>query len=317
MKKANIQQCADAGSNYCPCHLAYSENCIRCGLLNGKNKCDCIWQGVCIYTELQHNKNMPINERREYLCKIEAVEELDNNIYLIKIQIPNIIAKDLSNPGAFILMKSKDRTSDMFNTPISVMDVDVEKGILEVVLKPRGIKTKTMINFDEVFIKAPYFNGIFGIKDIKTTMDSNCLVVLNGLSQVNSINIIKRLKSNNNKVDVFINNKGVILEDIINKISKLDANIYYVNIEEERDFIIDYIRRNNIAFVYSGGSNSFSKEIMQLVDVVDDSIKLAISNNNLICCGEGICGACTINLNGEKVKTCKSQVNSRDFLNTL
>lgn len=317
MKKANIQQCADAGSNYCPCHLAYSGDCIECGLLNSKNKCECIWQGVCIYSEVQHNKNMPINERKEYLCKIEEVRELDNNIFLIKVQIPKTIAKDLSNPGAYILMKSKDRSSDMFNTPISVMDVDVENGILEVVLKPRGIKTKTMINFDEVFIKAPYYNGIFGIKDIKTTMESNCVVILNGLSQVNSINIVKRLKSNNNKVDVFINNKGVILEDIVKKLSNLDANIYYVDIKEERDLIIDYIKRNDVSFVYSGGSNSFNKEIMELVDTVDNNIKLAISNNNLICCGEGICGACTINLNGERVKTCKSQVNSRDYLNTL
>ncbi len=29
---------------------------------------------------------------------------------------------------------------------------------------------------------------------------------------------------------------------------------------------------------------------MNIVDSVDKNIKFAISNNNLICCGEGICG---------------------------
>ncbi len=50
---------------------------------------------------------------------------------------------------------------------------------------------------------------------------------------------------------------------------------------------------------------------------VDENIKLAVSNNNLICCGEGICGACSIDLNGVKVKTCKTQVNSREYLKSI
>jgi succinate dehydrogenase/fumarate reductase-like Fe-S protein len=69
--------------------------------------------------------------------------------------------------------------------------------------------------------------------------------------------------------------------------------------------------------VYSGASHRFSKEVMDIVDSVDKNIKLAISNNNLICCGEGVCGACTVNINGQRVKTCKSQVDSRDYLNSL
>ena len=69
--------------------------------------------------------------------------------------------------------------------------------------------------------------------------------------------------------------------------------------------------------MYSGASHRFSKEVMDIVDCVDKNIKLAISNNNLIWCGEGVCGACTVNINGKRVKTCKSQVDSRDYLNSL
>lgn len=317
MKKANNQICADAGGKYCPCHLAYSGDCIKCSLIQGCRTCDCKWQGVCIYNELQHSKNVSVNERKEVLCQIVETKEVENNTFLIKIQVPKHLINDLCSPGAYVLLKSKDKNNQIFNTPISVMDVDLENSILEVVIKPVGIKTKSIVNFDEVWVKAPYFNGIFGIKEVKTNSHANCVVVLNGLSQINSINVIKRLLRNNNKVEVFINNKSSVLDVVIDKIINLGVNIQSIDLYEDKDFLIDYIRRNNVEFVYSSGSARFSKYVMELVDSIDENIKLAISNNNLICCGEGICGACTININGQRVKTCKAQVDSREYLKTI
>ena len=309
--------CADSGSKYCPCHLAYSNDCIRCNMLNKNKTCDCIWQGVCIYNEIKHNKNSKIVERAEYLCDVESTTPVEDNTYLIKIKIPKELSKDLRSPGAYVLIKRKDKESENFRAPISVMDVDLDKNILEVVVRPVGIKTKGIIDFNQVYIKGPYFNGLFGIKDIKSMSKSNCLIILNGLSQVNSINVIQRLIENENRVDVFVNHNGVILDNVIQKIYKLGASIYHIDIREDKDFISDYIKSNNIKLIYSGASNHFNKSIMEIVDSIDENIKLAVSNNNLICCGEGICGACSINLNGVKVKSCKTQIDSREYLKSL
>ena len=308
---------SDSGSKYCPCHLAYSKDCIRCNMLNKNETCDCIWQGVCIYNEVNHNKNSKVIERQEYLCDIEAMTSIEENTYLIKIKIPKELSKDLRSPGAYVFIKGKDKESNIFSAPISVLDVDLEKNTLEVIIKQVGIKTKGIINSDQVYIKGPYFNGLFGIKDIKSMSKSNCLVILNGLSQVNSINVIQRLIENNNKVDVFINHNGVILDNVIQKIYDLGASIYHIDIEEDKEFIADYIKSNDIKLVYSGASNRFNKEVMNIIDAIDENIKLAVSNNNLICCGEGICGACCIDLNGVKVKSCKTQINSREYLKSI
>lgn len=309
--------CADSGSKYCPCHLAYSKDCIRCNMLNKNKTCDCMWQGVCIYNEVNHNKNSPVVERLEYLCDIETMTSIEENTYLIKIKIPKELSKDLCSPGAYVLVKRKDKESNVFSAPISVMDVDLDKNTLEVIVRPVGIKTKGIIKFDQVYIKGPYFNGLFGIKEIKSISKSNCLIILNGLSQVNSINVIQRLIENNNKVDVFVNHNGVILDNVIQKIYNLGTSIYHIDIEADKEFITDYIKSNNIKLVYSGASNHFNKVVMDIVDSIDENIKLAVSNNNLICCGEGICGACCIDLNGVKVKACKTQVNSREYLKSI
>ncbi|MGL5330645.1 MAG: 2Fe-2S iron-sulfur cluster-binding protein [Peptostreptococcaceae bacterium] len=316
LKKDNIQLCADAGTKYCPCHLAYSGDCIKCPITCGGKNCNCLWQGVCIYNELIHNLNTPMCERQESLCKINEVMDLGDNTFLLKIKVPKDMVLDLCSPGAYVMMKSKDRSSDIFNTPISVMDVDIENSILEVVIKPRGIKTKKMTSFDEVWIKGAYFNGVFGIKEIKSAYKTNTVIVVNGLSQVNSINIAKKLLENKNNVEVFINDQATILDEVTQKLGELGVNVYATDLNGDRNFLTDYIKRNNIKLVYSGGSDIFNKCIMDVVDSVDKEINFAISNNNLICCGEGICGACTVEVNGNKVKSCKAQINSREFLNS-
>lgn len=317
MERPNNQFCADAGGKYCPCHLALSGDCIKCSLIRGEKTCECKWQGVCIYNELQHNKILPVEKRKEELCKVIESKEIEKNIYIIKIKIPSYLLRDLSEPGAYVFLKDKNRESVYFNAPISVMDINEDDNILEVVVVPRGIKTKPLVNCDEIIVKATYFNGIFGIKEIKSCKEEKCVVVLDGLSQVNSINVIKRLMRNNNEVEVFINENGKRLEIVEEKIKKMGVNITLFNSKNTKEILINYIRNNNISFVYSCGLIYFNKDILQLVDSIDEQIKFAIPNNNLICCGEGICGACTVRLNNCRIKSCKAQMNGREFLSNL
>lgn len=66
-----IKDCIDAGSEYCPCHLAETGDCILCSQLSGKKFCDCInWKGVCIYQEFIWNGKKAKEERETYLGKI-------------------------------------------------------------------------------------------------------------------------------------------------------------------------------------------------------------------------------------------------------
>ena len=227
MEKNIIRFCADAGGKYCPCHLAYSGDCIKCPMIQGKNKCDCDWQGVCTYNLLNHSRISPIDERKEILCDILSTEQIGDNLYLIKIKVPKDIAKYLYEPGVYVFLKDKDKNSDIFNATITVMDINEEEGILEVIIHAIGAKTKPIINNDKVYVKSPYYNGIFGLKEIKSNKEDNCLIVINGLSQANVINVIRRLLRNNNNVEVFVN--GTLLDIIKEKIESMNVKINYFN----------------------------------------------------------------------------------------
>lgn len=317
MKRISIQPCADCGSKYCPCHLAYSGDCIQCSLIQGSKTCDCIWQGVCVYNELQHNRNVACNEKQDVLCDVVTKKELKEDIYLLEIRTPKILLEELLNPGSYILLRCKDQIDSRYNVPISVMDIDVENEILKVIIKEVGHKTKSLLSFDKVWVRGPYLNGVLGLKEFKLTTNSNVAVILSGLSQVNAPKIIKYILKNNNHVEVFVDTRRTILDEVIDKIKELNVNIHFINIKEDEELIKDYIRRNNVELVYSGGFNSFNKEVMKLVDSVDENIRFSIANNNLIVCGEGICGGCTVVINGKRTKSCKAQINGREYLKSL
>ncbi|MGL5643063.1 MAG: hypothetical protein ACRDDM_12380, partial [Paraclostridium sp.] len=186
MKRICIQPCADCGSKYCPCHLAYSGDCIQCSLIQGSKTCDCIWQGVCIYNELEHNRNIACNQKSDVLCNIEVKKEILEDIYLLEIKAPKKLLEELINPGSYILLRAKNEIDSRYNVPISVMDIDLENEILKVIIKEVGHKTKSLLSFDQIWVRGPYFNGVLVLKDFKLTTDSNVAVILSGLSQVNA-----------------------------------------------------------------------------------------------------------------------------------
>jgi NAD(P)H-flavin reductase len=264
-----------------------------------------------------HNRNIPSNEKMDVLCDIQTKKEILEDIYLLEIKTPKKLLEELVNPGSYIILRCEDEVDSRYNVPISVMDIDIENEILTVVVKEVGHKTKSLLSFDKIWVRGPYLNGVFGLKEFKLTSNSNVAVILSGLSQVNAPKIIKYLQKNNNNVEVFIDSRRTIVNQVVEKIKELDVNIHIINTKEDEQLIKDYIVRNNVKLVYSGGFNKFNKEIMELVDSIDENIRFTIANNNLIVCAEGICGGCTVVVNGKRVKSCKAQIDARDYLKSL
>lgn len=49
-----VIDCIDAGTEFCPCHLAEEGECILCSQLHGKCFCDCVnWKGFAYMKNLQ------------------------------------------------------------------------------------------------------------------------------------------------------------------------------------------------------------------------------------------------------------------------
>ncbi|MEI3044998.1 MAG: hypothetical protein V8T82_04540 [Romboutsia timonensis] len=71
----------------------------------------------------------------------------------------------------------------------------------------RGVKTKKLLEYKEggnITIRGPYWNGVFGIKNIKNQKDNNAIVLARGIGMAPMIPVIKRLKENNNQLTVIL-----------------------------------------------------------------------------------------------------------------
>lgn len=100
-------ECIDAGSEYCPCHLAEKGQCIICSQLQNKIFCDCLhWKGTCIYQELLNNGNKAKKARQYRKCDIISVETPRNDLYIYEIKVSNSLVRDLDNFGAYVFLKN-------------------------------------------------------------------------------------------------------------------------------------------------------------------------------------------------------------------
>ena len=86
MLKELIKRCIDINSSYCPCLLADTNHCVYCSQLQGKEFCDCDWQGVCILYEnfwqkkcIATNKISRVEEKTQFSIK----EKLNEKTYII------------------------------------------------------------------------------------------------------------------------------------------------------------------------------------------------------------------------------------------
>ncbi|WP_432664837.1 sulfide/dihydroorotate dehydrogenase-like FAD/NAD-binding protein [Wukongibacter baidiensis] len=312
MSKRIIYECIDAGSDYCPCYLAETNDCITCSHLQGKEFCDCNWRGVCIFQEYVWNGKKAKTSRKNFKAKIVEKKLVGENLIIFKIAVTKTFARDLLQPGSFVFIRDISKP-EYFDIPMSIMHSDDSKGEIHVAVQIIGTKTKTLLTIgDEIMIRGPYWNGILGLKDLKTLKDSNVLIVARGVALAPAVHILKYLIRNNNRITMIMD-RGKIHEIFINdyidesRIINIETDI----ISEKGKLIIqELIRNNHYDLCFSGGSDRQHDEIQELLKESSPDTKFVITNNKEICCGEGICGSCTIKVGDKIIKACKSQINT-------
>lgn len=314
-----IRDCIDAGSVYCPCHLAETGDCILCSHLSGKTFCDCVnWKGVCMYQEYILNNNKAKNIREEYLCKIMKKEVFEDKLFIYTINAPHNLVHDLVNPGSVIFMRNPE-SSVYYDAPISIMEADTEENTLKVAIELRGIKTKSICKLEEdekVLIRGPFWNGVLGIKNVYKAKEGVSVVVARGIGIAPLIPVLKKLYENGNKVMAIVDttpfkeNFGKKYFDMCN------AEIFNCKMlesgeltEEFKNIIGQILKVENVNLVHCDGPDIL---IYKLLNYLDDSIEVACCNNSKMCCGEGICGTCSTRYKGHVVKKlCKVQIDPK------
>lgn len=290
--------------------------------MQGNHFCDCLnWKGVCIYQEFHDNGNKAKEQRKTYTCKVSEKILYPDDILLIKFEAPHKLVIDLARPGSFIFVRSEENV--YFDVPISILESDIETNIISIMIEVRGIKTKQLLNIKaggNITIRGPYWNGVFGLKNIGKQKNNDTLVIARGIGMAPMMPVIEKLIENGNSVTLLLDKqpfKDIYVSEWLDKLNIVPQEMNLIEkgqlSPEGKVAIKSIVKYNNISLIHIAGADILTYSIIDFLDSLErQDIDLSCCNNFKMCCGEGVCGSCTARFSGHRVKRfCKVQASPR------
>ena len=306
----------------CPCHLSETGDCILCSQLSGKHFCDCInWKGVCVYQEYIWNGNKAKEERKNYLYSITKKEVVEKDIVLITVATSHKMASELTHPGSFVFMRNP-KCMQYYDAPISIMESNTEENYIKFAIELKGTKTRSInaLNVGEkILVRGPYWNGILGLKNIYNAKKGNSLIIIRGIGQAPALPVLKKLNVNENKITVLMDNRPFEKLLIGNEMLQYGCTMVQCKMIERGEITSEFkeilskkVQELEPNLVHIAGPDLLSYKVL---NQVADSLPISCCNNGRMCCGEGICGSCTVKTNDHKLRRlCKLQTDPRFIL---
>lgn len=322
--------CADAGTVNCPCPLAETGDCLVCGKLSGRGECDCGWAGVCIYNEYIQNGSIIRGKRENRRAEILKKIWYGSDLLVIVLAVPKGFALEAAQPGAFVFVNS-EKGSSFANVPVSVMKADPEKGHLFIALKIISSKTKAVAEERNYLqLRGVYRNGLLGrgiegmLDDIKMTGGKGAhrkwLIICKGVGFAPAVNLVERTAGTLD-MDFLIDTEKVNEEIVMDYLQSCavkgegEIRFYRESLQSITDTLISERAKGRAPAACAFNINSYDRVIIlasdyyvkMLAEYMEiPSQKLVFCNNFKMCCGEGICGACShIDSGGNVNKMCK------------
>lgn len=243
----------------------------------------------------------------QILAKLIEKKQLTKDIFHFKVKADEIVKQ--SKPGNFIEIRVTDQTEPFLRRPISIYNLDKEKGILEFIFQVKGKGTEILAQKNEgenIDIIGPLGFGTFKLENY-----TNIAVIGGGIGIFPLYELAKQAKNNLIKVNTYLgfrNKEYVILEEEFKKVSDnlvitTDDGSY-----KEKGFAIDFlsedIKNNKIDCIYACGPLPMLKAIKKLAE--EKEIDCQISLEEKMGCGLGVCLGCA-------VKTAKSPADAPEY----
>lgn len=309
--------CIDAGSENCPCYLAVTGDCLICSRLQGSDSCNCNWRGVCIYNEYIQGNRKVNNPRRDFEAQIIEKKYYKEDLVVFILDVDKGFAMKAGRPGSYLFVKGSEASS-FYDIPISVMKADAEKGRIHLAIKIISTKTKTLLMENEkLLLRGPYRNGVHGISPIisKRGRDQKTLIIAKGIGIAPAILAAQTFRERGT-VDFLVDTEK-IGKGIIDAYLE-GASICYSTLAEKDagESLENLLKENRYDNVILLASDYYIENLGKIIKKILPAADLAVSNNFRICCGEGLCGSCSVDTGtGETIKMCKCQFKGEEFLN--
>lgn len=227
--------------------------------------------------------------------KLVSIERLKDDIYKFSVEAPEIV--ELAKPGNFIEIRVSDTTEPFLRRPISIYNLDKEKGILEFIFQVRGKGTEILAKKqigEYIDIIGPLGYGTF-----KYQKHENIAIIGGGIGVFPLYELAKSAKKENKNVSIYLGFRSkdfVVLENEFENVSdKLIITTddgSYANEGFAINFLSKDIEDENIDCIYACGPLPMLKAVQKLAK--EKNIDCQISLEEKMGCGLGVCLGCAV-----------------------
>ena len=234
---------------------------------------------------------MPVNIK----AKLIAKEELKQEIIKFSVQADEIV--NVAKPGNFIEIRVNDDIEPFLRRPISIYNMDKEKGILEFIFQVKGKGTTILSQKNEgelIDIVGPLGYGTF-----KYSNYENLAIIGGGIGVFPLYELAKNAKSENKKVNTYLgfrNKDLVVLENEFKQVSNKLTITTDDGSYSQKGFAIDFLKQDieagKIDSIYACGPLPMLRAVRKLT--IEKNIPCQISLEERMACGLGVCLGCAV-----------------------
>ena len=301
---ATLLQCVDAGSAYCPCYLAELGECLECSILRGEKECRCRWPGICV---LAHHawQGRTATRRQSVQVPVVARERREEDLEIVSVRVKPQLAGELRLPGSFVFVRGD--AAAFFDAPMAVVHASPEQGTVTFAYAMLGPKTKRLSRCGEhLWLRGPYWNGITGHRHIEGARGQVCLVVAGGTAQSLTPNVIRSLLRHGNSVTVVLGRPGALFCRPFFPADTKNLDVLEMRFPDGLSSLGRLMRQLAPRLLFCAGGELLRGMVLSLASTLSSPPVLAWANGYRTCCGEGVCGACLSETQGQTVRRCKA-----------
>lgn len=229
------------------------------------------------------------------IAELVKKEQLKNDIFKFSVKAPEIVND--SKPGNFIEIRVSDQTEPFLRRPISIYNLDKEKGILEFIFQVKGKGTKILANKEDgegIDIIGPLGFGTFKYENY-----NNIAIIGGGIGVFPLYELSKCAKNENKTVNTYLgfrNEEYVVLEEEFKKVSdELVITTDDGSYGKEGfafNFLKEDLEKQKVDCIYACGPLPMLKAIRTLA--IEKDIPCQISLEEKMGCGLGVCLGCAV-----------------------
>jgi len=239
--------------------------------------------------------------KQQILAKLVKKEKLLEGLYKFSVEAKDIVSA--AKPGTFIEIRVNENLDPFLRRPISIYNLDKEKGILEFIFQVRGRGTEILAKKepgDLIDIIGPLGAGAFNFDGCK-----NIGVIGGGIGIFPLYELAKEAKNAGVNVNTYLGFRNKELVTLEKEFEEVSAKLTITTDDgsyKNSGFAINYLEqeKENIDSIFACGPLPMLKAVKKLAE--EKGILCQISLEEKMGCGLGVCLGCAVKTSASSVE---------------